>query len=126
MIGEMAMTIKFKHGKAYVVTHTNKAYEFSTVDLAKKYATDDDVVLVALPKTVTKEAVEKIVLDFDKKLLTIVGGSVTLNKVTYEAGEHEMDDLELEDFSQIISDIVTKCDKYEIKGNPKVEGDIIK
>jgi hypothetical protein len=122
----MAMTIKFKHGKAYVVTRTNKAYEFSTVDLAKKYASDDDVVLVALPKTVSKEAVEKIVLDFDKKLLTIVDGSVTLNKVTYEAGEHEMDDLELEDFSQIISDIITKCDKYEIKGNPKVEGDIIK
>lgn len=121
------MTIKFKHGKCYVISESNKAYEFSDVNIAKKYATNDDVVLIALPKT--KEVLpqpDKIVLDFSKKTLTIDKGSATLNKVLYESGTHEMPDEELKEFSKLITSIKTNCKSYEIIGNPPVEGDIIK
>ena len=121
------MTIKFRHGKCYVVTESNRAYEFSDVNLAKKYATDSDVVLIALPKV--KELPpqpDKIVIDFLKKTLTIDKGSATLNKVLYEAGTHDMSDEELEEFSKLIADIKRNCKEYEIIGNPPVKGDIIK
>lgn len=115
--------------KYYVATSENLVYTFDTLDEAKSFADEDEVVLIALsshkttkvtPPKVTPKA-SKIVIDFDKKLLTIYGNCVILNKVEYSVGESEIDDDELKEWDTIVFDANKNSDEVQIVGTPPID-----
>jgi hypothetical protein len=120
-------TIKriFYPGRYYVADTENRVVGFKTLEEAKAYAVDDDVVLCAISVPKTKR-LDKIVLDFDKKCITLQGCGGKLNKLEFdEAGTYELDDEELKDFEALIADCI-KCTKdFEIIGTPPVNGDLL-
>lgn len=122
----MTTAIKFKPNKYYVVTEKNTAYEFVTLDLAKKYAGKNDVVLIALPRVTETQTADKIILNFDTKTLTVKGGDVTLNKVLYQKGETTLPEKVIQDYPTLISAVKKNSKSYQIIGNPPIEGEILK
>lgn len=120
----------FYPGKYYVATTENLVYTFDTIEEAKEYAMDDEVVLIALSHydkghkstyKLTPKA-DKIVIDFDKKQLTIYGNCVTLNKVEYSCGVSELDDEELKEWESIVSDSYSNSHEVQITGTPPITG----
>ena len=126
----------FYPGMYYVVDEENNVvYRSTNMKLCKEAATEDtDVILVALSNTgshtstpaIKAETVvkaDKIVLDFDKKLLTITGNSVKLAGVEYETGETLLDEQELkQEWSKLLTDCTYYSQSFEIVGTPPIEG----
>lgn len=125
--GENTTTTKriFYPGKYYVAYSDNKVMGFKTLDEAKKYADFDDVILLAMP--VHKEKTpDKITLDFDKKEIILEGCGGTLNKLVFdEAGTYDLDDEDLKDFEDLITDCIKCAKDFEIIGTPPIEGDLL-
>ena len=129
----------FYPGMYYVVDEDNKVvYKSNNMKLCKEAATEDtDVILVALSNTgshTTTPAIQaetvvkadKIVLDFDKKLLTITGNSVKLAGAEYEVGEYELDEQELkQEWSKLLTDCALYSQSFEYKGTPPIDGEDI-
>lgn len=90
---------------------------------------DTDTILIAVhpSKFIEKtKVVNKIVLDFTNKLLTIDGDSCTLNKVDYEGNSsYELDEAELKDWSDLLKDCKKVANEFEMIGTPPIEGEII-
>lgn len=90
---------------------------------------DTDTILIAVhpSKFIEKtKVVKKIVLDFDKNLLTIDGDTCTLNKVEYEGDStYELDAEELKGWSDLLKDCKKVANEFEMIGTPPIEGEII-
>lgn len=132
--GDFMMTgtkrIFYPH-KYYVVTADNKVIlEASTMSAARRQGlSETDTILIAVPAVVsntqTKQTtikVDKIIFNFDKKLLTVDGDSVTLDGVEYMKGETELDDSDLKDWSKMLADARKCCTSVEIVGIPPIDG----
>lgn len=108
----------------YVIHHTANPEALKDLEYE-----DTDTILIAVhPSKLIKkkQVVNKIVLDFDKKLLTIDGDSCTLNKVDYEGNaSYELDEAELKDWSKLISDCKKVANKFEMIGVPPIEGELL-
>lgn len=115
-----------------------KYYVFSKdVGFAGPYATfaaaadecfyDDDIVLTALSPSLFKEKQEKktpvdVVIDFNKKLLTVQGKDVTINKVAYAQGDNELEVEDLAEWEDIIDSAYTVCRTVTVIGTPPIDG----
>lgn len=90
---------------------------------------DTDTILIAVhpSKFIEKtKVVKKIVLDFEKNLLTIEGDTCTLNKVEYEGDStYELDAEELKGWSDLLKDCKKVAKEFEMIGTPPIEGEII-
>lgn len=90
---------------------------------------DTDTILIAVhpSKFIEKtKVVKKIVLDFEKNLLTIDGDTCTLNKVEYEgSSSYELDQDELKDWQDLLKDCKKVANEFEMIGTPPIEGEII-
>jgi len=90
---------------------------------------DTDTILIAVhpSKFIEKtKVVKKIVLDFEKNLLTIDGDTCTLNKVEYEGNSsYELDQDELKDWQDLLKDCKKVANEFEMIGTPPIEGEII-
>ena len=90
---------------------------------------DTDTILIAVhpSRFIEKtKVVKKIVLDFEKNLLTIDGDTCTLNKVEYEGNAtYELDAEELKDWSSLLKDCKKIANEFEMIGTPPIEGEII-
>lgn len=73
-----------------------------------------------------KKLVNKIVLDFDKKELTIEGGNCVIAKVEYEGGgAYTLDDADLEDWENMMKDCRKLTKDFTIVGNPPIKGELL-
>lgn len=126
----MATTTKriFHPCKYYIADEENQIIEFDTMLDAKLAALETDVILVALdyqgnrsPVTYTPPALkaDKIVVDFDKKVLTIEGKPVTICNVECKVGDNDIPPVSWE---QVLSSATLASKALEIKGTPPIEG----
>lgn len=123
----------FYPGKYYVATADNKIImaKDKMSDINRQGLSDTDVILIAVAvnsqtKTAThKKTVNKIIIDFDKKLLTIDGEPVTLYNVEYDTGETELDDYDLKDWDKLLADARKICSDVVVKGTPPIDGEDI-
>lgn len=120
----------FYPGKYYVVTADNKVIlaANSMTEARQQGLAETDTILIAVtavspdkPKAIPL-VINKIVFNFDKKLLTVDGDSVTLNGVIYNKGENEIDEEELKDWSLMLTDANKICKAVEIVGTPPIDG----
>lgn len=115
----------FYPGKYYIVTDDNKVVGvYDSMVQAKQFAYDTDTILIAVSSTgshtytppVTKT--DKIVINFDKKSLTVVGEPVTLAGIEYK-GECDIDTT---NWQKLITDCKAVAKTVEIVGVPPIVG----
>lgn len=79
----------------YVATKENKiVFHSNNINDCKDYMMEDEMLLVCLPYSKPKEkskAASKIVVDFDRNILTVEGGCVTIDGTLYKEGSYDMD-----------------------------------
>lgn len=83
---------------------------YSVVDLSSDYNI----------KETTK--VNKIIIDFDKKLLTLEGGPARIDGVTYDEGDNTLEDEDLKMWEAMLEDADKLADDVVIVGNPPIDG----
>lgn len=114
--------------KYYIADEENQIIEFDTMLDAKSAALETDVILVALdyqgnrsPVTYTPPALkaDKIVVDFDKKVLTIEGKPVTICNVECKVGDNDIPPVS---WQQVLAAATLVSKALEIKGTPPIEG----
>lgn len=126
----------FTPGKYYVADATGFVIgEYESYGDAKADACTDDVVLIAVkpigkekedklllpPKVETK--CDKIIVDFDKKELTIGNKDVTIAGIEYEKDSvYDLEDEDLKEWQLLLSDSWKVADKVETTGVPPIAG----
>lgn len=114
--------------KYYIADEVNQIIEFDTMLDAKSAALETDVILVALdyqgnrtPVKYTPPALkaDKIVVDFDKKVLTVEGNPVTIGGTECKVGDNGIPPVSWE---QVITSAKLVSKALEIKGTPPIEG----
>lgn len=83
---------------------------YSVVDLSNDYDIKESV------------KVSKIVIDFNKKLLTLEGGSARIDGVMYDTGDNTLEDEDLKTWDAMIEDAYKATDNVVIIGTPPIEG----
>lgn len=118
----------FKAGKFYVFdgAHFNGPYA-SYAAAVDECWDDSEVVLAALSPTAFKEKQENkapvdVVIDFDKKLLTVQGRDVTINKVDYPQGDNELEAEDLTEWEAMIDSAYAVCRTVTVIGMPPIDG----
>lgn len=124
----------FKVGKFYVADEENYCMEFNTFNEAKNYAMDGEVVLICVSpssktgtqNTVTSNVVpykpvkaDKIIINFDKKILTVEGFDVTICKTPYKVGENTLPDVY--DWEELLQSATLNSSSVEIIGRPPLK-----
>lgn len=116
----------FHVGKYYVADKDNYCTEFSTISEAKEYAVEDtDVILYCmnLKDNINfrkkENKAKKIIVDFDKKTLTVEGESVTLCGITYLGDKTSV--LSCNNWQELLANASQKADNVQIIGNPPLE-----
>ena len=126
----MATTTKriFYPCKYYIADEENQIIEFDTMMDAKLAALDTDVILVALDSKGNRTPVkytppankaDKIVVDFDKKVLTIEGKPVTICNVECKVGDNDIPPVS---WQQVLACATLVSKALEIIGTPPIEG----
>lgn len=110
----------------YIIAHSDKIQDL------KDIAEPSDTILIALTATgsskydpkVDKEIqqVEKIVIDFDKKLLTVDGDCAILFDKEFSKGDNILSDDDLQDWPDILKDARACAKSLVVVGNPPIEG----
>lgn len=115
----------FYPGKYYIVTDDNKVVgTYDNMSQAKQFAFDTDTILIAVSNTgshtYTPQVVktDKIIINFDEKLLTVVGEPVTLSDIEYK-GECSIDTT---NWQKLITDCKAVAKTVEIVGVPPIKG----
>lgn len=124
----------FKIGKYYVADEDNYCAEFNSYSEAKKYAMEDEVILICVsPVSVTKPSTtskvipfkptkaDKIVINFDKNVLTVIGKDVTIGKVDFKVGDTKLPDKY--NWESLLSSSASVATSVEIVGKPPLEPD---
>lgn len=83
---------------------------YSVVDLRNDY----DI------KQPTK--VNKIIVDFDKKLLTLEGGPARIDNVMYDEGDNTLEDEDIKMWEAMLEDAYKLAEDVVIVGNPPIAG----
>lgn len=119
----------FNPGFYYLVdTDNNVVGEFDTLEECKKFADPTDVILISLSSTGSrnrvpaKKKVDKIVIDFNKNLLTLKGGTAILDKISYDEGDNELETADLEGWNKMLTDAYMLCDDVTVVGIPPIQG----
>lgn len=119
----------FKTGKFYVFSEgVGFAGPYANFSAAAEECFDaGDVVLAALSPDAFKEKQEKktpvdVVINFDKKLLTVQGRDVTINKVNYLQGDNELEVEDLAEWEDIIDSAYSSCRTVTVIGMPPIDG----
>lgn len=124
----MATKKIFHPCKYYIADEENQIIEFDTMLEAKMAALETDVILVALdskgnrtPVTYTPPAnkADKIVVDFDKKVLTVEGRPVTIGGTECKVGDNDIPPVS---WQQVLASATLVSKALEIKGTPPIEG----
>lgn len=126
----MSTTTKriFHPCKYYIADEENQIIEFDTMLDAKTAALATDVILVALdyqgnrtPVKYTPPALkaDKIVVDFDKKVLTVEGNPVTIGGTECKVGDNDIPPVS---WQQVLSAATLTSKALEIIGTPPIEG----
>lgn len=126
----MTMATKriFHPCKYYIADEENQIIEFDTMLEAKMAALATDVILVALDSKGNRTPVkytppankaDKIVVDFDKKVLTIEGKPVTICNVECKVGDNDIPPVS---WQQVLAAATLTSKALEIKGTPPIEG----
>lgn len=120
----------FYPGCCYLVdTDNNIIMEGNDVKDLRLYAEDDDMILICLstkadkkskPVVPAKPKPTKIVMDFDKKVLTIEGGCARIDGVDFEEGQHA--EISLDKWLKFVEDINKACGNVEYIGTPPING----
>lgn len=114
--------------KYYLADEENRVLEFDTMLEAKMAALTTDVILVALdyqgnrtPVKYTPPALkaDKIIVDFDKKVLTVEGNPVTIGGTECKVGDNDIPPVSWE---QAITSAKLVSKSLEIVGTPPIEG----
>lgn len=114
--------------KYYIADEENQIIEFDTMLDAKLAALETDVILVALdskgnrtPVKYTPPALkaDKIIVDFDKKVLTVEGNPVTIGGTECKVGDNDIPPVS---WQQVLSSATLTSKALEIKGTPPIEG----
>lgn len=131
----MANTTKKKrifYPNMYYVVDKDNMILLSSANLKQleqyEYEDTDTILCAQHPNVVFKREnkVDKIVLDFDKKLLTITGNSVTLNKVEYEGNTtYDLEEAELKDWEDLLKDCRKHAKEFQMIGTPPIEGEVL-
>lgn len=118
----------FMAGKFYIYdgSHFNGPYA-SYAAAVDECWDDNEIVLAALSPTAFKEKQEKktpvdVVINFDKKLLTVQGRDVTINKVNYLQGDNELEVEDLAEWEDIIDSAYSSCRTVTVIGMPPIDG----
>lgn len=133
-IGENTMATKteriFYPGEYYLVdTENNIIIGDKDINICKQMAQTGDMILVCLPANYERKSkteapakptkAEKIIVNFTKKLLTIVGGSVKLDGVDYSEGDFEVN---FDKWVELVKDCNSKANTVEFVGTPPING----
>lgn len=126
----------FTAGKYYVADVTGFVIgEYDSYAEARAEACEDDVVLIAVkpigkekedrlllpPKVETK--CDKIIIDFDKKELTIGNKDVTIADVEYEKESvYELETDDIKEWYKLLADSWKVADVVETLGTPPIDG----
>lgn len=121
----------FKIGKYYLSdSEGNLSGPFNSRTEAVPYAIKGDVLIQVLDMSgfcLPKNRPDKIVLDFNRKTVTITGNKDTeaiLNKVKYTVGVHDIKDI-ITDWEVLITDSLNLCKDTKVIGNPPIEGEYL-
>ena len=120
----------FYPGMYYVVDENNTVvFESKDINECKRGAIEGDMILICIdakkssintpnvPPAPVKA--DKIVLDFNKKLLTITGGSVKLGDACYNDGKYEV---ALDKWLELVKECNKRADVVEFVGTPPIDG----
>ena len=120
----------FYPNKYYLFDENNEclAIVSNPKELAEIDFEDTDTILIAVhPDKMfpnRKKNVNKIVLDFDKKEITIDGGNCTIAKVEYEGNAtFTLEDDDLKDWEDMIKDSKKIAKEFIMIGTPPIEGE---
>jgi hypothetical protein len=69
-----------------------------------------------------KKKVDKIVIDFNKNILTLKGGTAILDKISYDEGDNELETADLEGWNKMLTDAYMLCDDVTVVGIPPIQG----
>lgn len=123
----------FYAGNYYLVTNDNTVIASSkNMKDVKEIAQPTDTILVALTYTGSNkydpsvdkiiQHVDKIVIDFNKKVLTVYGESANLFGIEFKKGDNKMSNDDLQDWEDILSDARIVANELEVIGNPPIDG----
>lgn len=121
----------FNIGYYYLVDcDDNVVGEFDTLDEAKRFADPTDIILISLSATGSRnrkatpviKKVDKIVIDFNKNILTLKGGTAILDKISYDEGDNELETADLEGWNKMLTDAYMLCDDVTVVGIPPIQG----
>lgn len=121
----------FNIGYYYLVdSDDNVVGEFDTLDEAKRFAEPTDIILISLSATGSRnrtatpviKKVDKIIVDFNKNLLTLKGGTAILDKISYDEGDNELETADLEGWNKMLTDAYMLCDDVTVVGMPPIQG----
>lgn len=119
----------FYPGKYYIVDEENIVQgEYANMYTAKMYATESDTILIAVNHegshlyTPVLPKVNKVVVDFTKKILTIDGECININGNNYSKGTYKLSDNILANWSKLLEDSRKGSKELVIKGTPPING----
>ena len=120
----------FTPGWVYVADATGFIVgEYKSMEDAKKDAKDDDVILLAFNSkgsqicSKPEPKCDKIVIDFDKKELTIGDRDVTIDKLIYEKDSiYDLDITMLTRWQELLEELRKVADSVEVLGTPPILG----
>lgn len=119
----------FYPGKYYIVDEENIVQgEYETMYTAKMYATESDTILIAVNHegshlyTPVLPRVNKVIVDFTKKILTIDGECININGNNYSKGTYKLGDNILANWSKLLEDSRKGSKELVIKGTPPIIG----
>lgn len=120
----------FTPGCVYVADETGYVIgEYRSMADAKKDAKDTDVILLAFNSKGSQVCLkpepkcDKIVIDFDKKELTIGDRDVTIDKLIYEKDSiYDLDITMLSHWQELLEELRKVADSVEVLGTPTITG----
>lgn len=118
----------FYPGKYYIADEENQVLQFDTMYDAKLAAIETDTILIAVdykgnksPVTYTPPALkaDKIIVDFDKKVLTVEGNPVTIGGTECKVGDNDIPPVS---WQQVLASATLASKALKIVGTPPIEG----
>lgn len=118
----------FYPGKYYIADEENQVIQFDNILDAKLAAIETDTILIAVDYKGNKSSVaytppalkaDKIIVDFDKKVLTVEGNPVTIGGTECKVGNNAIPPVS---WQQVLAAATLTSKALEIVGTPPIEG----
>lgn len=122
----------FYPGTYYIVDKDNKIFKATKnpKELEDWDFLDTDTILVGIHPNVMfkdkKKKVTKIILDFEKKEMTLEGAGATIAKVEYtEPATYTLDDEDLKEWEDMIKDCKKATANFIMISTPPIKGELL-